>query len=47
MEFNSGFKGLTILAVLVYKPEAANIVRAPGDERCDARNMLSLQKTLE
>jgi hypothetical protein len=27
----------------VYKPEAANTVRARDDERCAARNMLSLQ----
>jgi hypothetical protein len=26
-----------------YKPEAANTVRAPDDERCVARNMLSFQ----
>jgi len=31
----------------VYKPEAANTVRAPDDKRCAARNMLSLQWTLE
>ena len=28
--------------VCVYKPEAANTVRAPDDERHTARNMLSL-----
>jgi len=27
----------------VCKPEAANTVKAPDDERCAARNMLSLQ----
>jgi hypothetical protein len=27
----------------VCKPEAANTVRAPDDERCAARNMLSIQ----
>jgi len=27
----------------VCKPEAANIIRAPGDERYAARNMLSCQ----
>jgi hypothetical protein len=31
----------------VYKPDAANTVRAPDDERCAARNMLSLQWTVE
>ena len=29
------------------KPEAANTVRAPDDERYAARNMLSLQWTVE
>jgi hypothetical protein len=29
--------------IAVYKPEAANTVRAPDDERCAAQNMLSLQ----
>jgi hypothetical protein len=29
--------------IAVYKPEAANTVRAPDDERCAARNMFSLQ----
>jgi hypothetical protein len=29
--------------IAVYKPEAANTVRAPDDERYAARNMLSLQ----
>ena len=28
--------------IAVYKPEAANTVRAPDDERHTARNMLSL-----
>jgi hypothetical protein len=28
---------------VVYKPEAANTVRAPDDERYVARNMFSLQ----
>ena len=31
----------------VCKPEAANTVGAPDDERCAARNMLSLQWTVE
>ena len=31
----------------VCKSEAANTVRAPDDERCAARNMLSLQWTVE
>jgi hypothetical protein len=31
----------------VCKPEAANTVRAPDDERYAARNMLSLQRTME
>ena len=31
----------------VRKPEAANTVRAPDDERYAARNMLSLQWTVE
>jgi len=29
------------------KPEAANTVRAPDDERYAAQNMLSLQRTVE
>jgi hypothetical protein len=29
--------------IAVCKPEAANIVKAPDDERYAARNMLSLQ----
>ena len=29
--------------IWVYKPEAANTVRAPDDERCAARDMLSVQ----
>jgi hypothetical protein len=29
--------------IAVYKPEAANTIRAPDDERYAARNMLSLQ----
>jgi len=29
--------------IAVYKPEASNTVGAPDDERCAARNMLSLQ----
>jgi len=28
--------------IAVCKPEAANTVKAPDDERCTARNMLSL-----
>jgi len=31
----------------VCKPEAASAVRAPDDERYSARNMLSLQWTVE
>ena len=31
----------------VCKPEAANTVRAPDDERYSARNMLSLQWTVK
>jgi hypothetical protein len=31
----------------VCKPEAANTVRAPDDERCAAQNMLGLQLTME
>jgi hypothetical protein len=31
----------------VYKPEATNTVRAPDDERCAVRNMLSLQWKVE
>jgi len=33
--------------IAVCKPEAANTVRAPDDERYAARNMLSLQWTVE
>jgi len=33
--------------IAVYKPEAANRVRAPDDGWCATRNMLSLHKTLE
>jgi len=29
--------------IAVYKPEAANTVIAPDDERCASRNILSLQ----
>ena len=29
------------VATCVYKPEAANTVTAPDDERCTARNVLS------
>jgi hypothetical protein len=32
-----------VVTTRVCKPEAANTVRAPDDERCAARNMLSLQ----
>ena len=33
--------------IAAYKPEAANTVRAPDDERYAARNMLNLQRTVE
>jgi len=33
--------------IVVCKPEAANTVKAPDDERYAARNMLSLQWTVE
>ena len=52
MGFNLGFKGLIEpvptqtslrpVTTCVCKPEAANTVRAPDDEGCTARNMLSL-----
>jgi len=36
-----------VYLIAVCKPEAANTVRAPDDEWCAARNMLSLQLTVE
>jgi len=33
--------------IAVCKPDAANTVRAPDDERYAARNMLSLQWTVD
>ena len=38
---------LRSVTTCVCKPEAANTVRAPDDERCTARNMLSCQWTVE
>jgi hypothetical protein len=38
---------LWLLTTCICKPDAANTVRAPDDERCAARNMLSLQWTVE
>jgi hypothetical protein len=35
--------GRSEVTTCLYKPEAANTVRAPDDERCAARNMLSVQ----
>jgi hypothetical protein len=45
---NSSSGALTLFAASglhthICKPEAANTVRAPDDEWCAARNMLSLQ----
>ena len=42
-----GIVPVIIDQVVVCKPEAANTVRAPDDERYAARNMLSLQWTVE
>jgi len=38
---------LQLVTTCVCKPEAANTVRAPDDERYAAQNMLSLQWTVE
>ena len=35
-------RSLRLVPTCVCKPKVANTVRAPDDERCTARNMLSL-----
>ena len=42
LKYYNGNPSIIFYLIVVCKPEAANTVRAPDDERYAARNMLSL-----